>query len=324
VIVDPSGLVTSSQLEKFYLQLDRLQSSGDWEPELSVGPDMNITYLDTEAKYQRIGNRVFVQAVINFTAQWSGGNTLLYGLDIGSLPFEFIDNPTQTPATGNWQIVPVAAPGGIKGNGPINYRDAATTYIPFMGITSSILNGGSQGGQWQIILGFTYFTNDDYNVSPEDAPSILFQIDTMLTSVENAITNMEQKAANGDFNGDPGPQGIQGPPGSEPILQSIVSMTDGNVVLMPDRSLYAHNPTQNTNYTFDVSGMGNMADKCITFELHISMPDPCVVIELPNNIAWLDEPDMSNGDTNYCLTFRSMDGGASWQGNLAYSYGGAA
>ena len=327
VIVDPSGVVTSGQfmgnLEKLYSHIGRLQSSGEWEPKLITGSDRTITYLTSEAKYQRTGNRVYVQAVINFITDKIGGSSQLLGLDIASLPFEIVEDFPQIPVTGNWRLMPISAIGGVGKIGSFDYKSTSAPYIPFSGLETTILDSGQEtGAQWRIIFGFSYFTNDEDNISPEEAPSIMLQINNVLTSVSIAVASMKQMAANGEFDGKTGPQGVQGSPGSEPVLQSIVRLTDGNIPLTPDRTLYAHSPTGNTSYTFDVSGMGDLTDKCVTFELHIAMPDPHVVITFPGNMTWQDEPNTSDGNMTYVLVFRSMDGGVSWRGNQADKYAG--
>jgi len=107
------------------------------------------------------------------------------------------------------------------------------------------------------------------------------------------------------------------------IIQSVITLDNENIALIKNKSIYTHSPTGNTTYTFDVSGLGDLTDKCITFELHIEMPDPVVVITFPSNIDWVINPVIDTGGVTYCLVFRSMDGGVSWVGNLAYTYGGA-
>jgi len=109
----------------------------------------------------------------------------------------------------------------------------------------------------------------------------------------------------------------------ESILQSIVYLTDGTIPISPIISVYVSNPTENMKYLFDISAFNNLTNKTVTFELHIAMPSTPVALEFPGNVEWINSPDMSAGDFTYCLVFRSMDGGGSWQGNLAYSYGGA-
>jgi len=104
--------------------------------------------------------------------------------------------------------------------------------------------------------------------------------------------------------------------------QSVVRLTDGIIPLSRTKSAYSSEPMENIEYIFDVSDLGDLTDKCITFELHIEMPDPAIVITFPPNIDWVITPELDTGDVTYCLVFRSMDGGISWVGNLAYTYGG--
>lgn len=106
--------------------------------------------------------------------------------------------------------------------------------------------------------------------------------------------------------------------GTDVILQSTTTiMPIHNVV-------FKHNLTNNDSFTIDVSDL--VADKQVTFELHLIQPSTAVSFTLPNTLLWSDldhfaagnpPPAMSEADTLYCIVVR-------WDGsdllaNLAYS-----
>jgi len=161
------------------------------------------------------------------------------------------------------------------------------------------------------------------NLAAGKASAVTGSLSSLGDSLSSTVSAIKKLLADGDLNGPQGAQGLRGEPGPEPVLQSVVTLTDGNIQLAPDKSIYAHNPAGNTGYMFDVSGMGDLTGKCVTFELHISMPDPCVTADFSGNgVTWVSTPEMSAGGLCYCLVFRSVDGGVSWLGNLAYAYSG--
>ena len=77
--------------------------------------------------------------------------------------------------------------------------------------------------------------------------------------------------------------------------------------------------------TFTIDSTGLSASKQITFELHLVQPSTAVSFTLPNTLIWAEwenfdssnaAPDMSTGNTLYCIVIR-------WDGsdllaNLAY------
>jgi len=124
-------------------------------------------------------------------------------------------------------------------------------------------------------------------------------------------------------------------------IQSIVRLPDSDIIgettggetqteamstvyPLRNKSIFIHSPTLNTTYTFDVSGLGDLTDKAVIFQLHINMPGVPVALTFMADISWTESPDMNSGNTTYCLVFQSKDGGLSWRGNLADADGGGA
>jgi hypothetical protein len=95
-----------------------------------------------------------------------------------------------------------------------------------------------------------------------------------------------------------------------------VDLADGNIVLAPYKKIYQATVAADTTFTFDVSGLGTLTNKVVTFELHIDMT-AVSVLTFPASVNWIDTPIFSSTG-KYILVFRSIDGGTNWLGNLAY------
>ena len=100
------------------------------------------------------------------------------------------------------------------------------------------------------------------------------------------------------------------------IIKDSATVTNGTVVLDAYKDIYNAPVSVDTTFTFDVSGLGNLINKVVTFELHIDM-STVSVLTFPASVSWIDTPVFSNTG-KYVLVFRSTDGGTNWLGNLAY------
>jgi hypothetical protein len=100
------------------------------------------------------------------------------------------------------------------------------------------------------------------------------------------------------------------------IIKDSDSFTGGTITLDAYKDIYKTAVAADVTFTFDVSGLGTLTDKVVTFELHIDMTT-VATITFPASVSWLDEPLM-NVIGVYYLAFRTDDGGTTWLGNLAY------
>lgn len=84
------------------------------------------------------------------------------------------------------------------------------------------------------------------------------------------------------------------------------------VVLVPDKSIYkVVIDDEDTEISFDTSGLNVGADEVISFELVVSMGPTVQEVDFPENTAWYDDiaPVMSAASKDYTFQFRSFDGG---------------
>lgn len=100
------------------------------------------------------------------------------------------------------------------------------------------------------------------------------------------------------------------------IIKDSATVTNGSVVLDAYKDIYTASVSADITFTFDISGLGDLTNKVVTFELHIDM-STVSVLTLPASVSWIDTPVFSNTG-KYILVFRSTDGGTNWLGNLAY------
>ena len=103
---------------------------------------------------------------------------------------------------------------------------------------------------------------------------------------------------------------------SQSIYQNKTALSSGTINLVENCSIYTHSPTANTTYTFNTTSLSKKSQCVVTFELMLKMPSTSITITFPT-VKWLNEtvPSLVNGKTNI-LAFRSIDGGATWMGNL--------
>lgn len=103
---------------------------------------------------------------------------------------------------------------------------------------------------------------------------------------------------------------------SQQIYQNKTALSSGAINLVENCSIYTHSPTANTTYTFNTTSLSEKSQCVVTFELMLKMPSTSITITFPT-VKWLNEtiPSLVNGKTNI-LAFRSIDGGATWMGNL--------
>lgn len=102
------------------------------------------------------------------------------------------------------------------------------------------------------------------------------------------------------------------------VYQNMQTST-GNIILEDRVTIYKR--TKNDIPTvFDASQLTSL-NKVITFELYIVAGGTYVEPVWPSNLIWVDEePDLSVVEENNLLAFRSLDGGATWIGNLQCSW----
>ena len=98
------------------------------------------------------------------------------------------------------------------------------------------------------------------------------------------------------------------------ILETITPLSDNTVSLQNSASIYSKTISANTTFTFDVSDLGDLTNKAITFELYLTMAS-VYTLTFPNSVTWIEEPDFSNTG-KYLLVFKSLDEGTTWLGNL--------
>ena len=104
---------------------------------------------------------------------------------------------------------------------------------------------------------------------------------------------------------------------SSQAKQPFNILTNGNIALEDNISLYQLTPSSNTTFTFDLSNVIIDTNVAYTFELYLIMSPSVYTLTFPNNLYWQDNefPDMTNPGM-YFLVFRTMDGGLTWFGNL--------
>jgi hypothetical protein len=100
------------------------------------------------------------------------------------------------------------------------------------------------------------------------------------------------------------------------ITNDAEIVTGGAVTLDTYKYIYSASVSADTTFTFDISGLGALTNKVVTFELHIDMT-VVSTLTFPAAVSWIDTPVFS-GTGKYVLVFRTTDGGANWLGNLAY------
>lgn len=84
------------------------------------------------------------------------------------------------------------------------------------------------------------------------------------------------------------------------------------VVLVPDKSIYkVVIDDEDTEISFDTSGLNVGAGEVISFELIVSMGPTVQEVDFPAGVAWYDDiaPVMSAPSKDYTYQFRSFDGG---------------
>lgn len=98
------------------------------------------------------------------------------------------------------------------------------------------------------------------------------------------------------------------------LSQKQTSITGGNVVLDNSIVLYNSVPSGATTYTFDLSNVNT--SNVITFELSVDLTTS-YSLTFPSNVMWQNSeaPDLSETGIYY-FVFRTVNGGATWLGNL--------
>lgn len=93
-----------------------------------------------------------------------------------------------------------------------------------------------------------------------------------------------------------------------------ISKTESTTIPLLHNSVVKHSLTTDDVITVDVAGL--TADKSVTMELWLTMPETVVSFSIPN-VTWIEEPSFDTGNMLYCVVLR-WDG-AKVLANVAYS-----
>lgn len=97
------------------------------------------------------------------------------------------------------------------------------------------------------------------------------------------------------------------------VVQNITPVSSNTISLLNNKGIYSKTIASNTTLTFDVSELGTLTNKAVTFEFFMTRTSG--TITFPNNITWIEEPDLTETG-KYLFVFKTFDGGTTWLGNL--------
>ena len=258
----------------------------------NTGTDFNLTPSDT-LKY-----RAEIHSTVELTpieSDFAGATWVQYigddGKDAPVVQYLF-----SVDGSSNWHPLPtsgdffqkISVDGGVSWSPAIKFiGDDGTGIAPQgtydSGITYTLNEGVTYNGSY-----YRSLTADNIGNQPDTSPAYW----------EEMISK-----------GDTGPE-------VKHIIKDSATVTNGTVVLDAYKDIYTASISADTTFTFDISELGDLTNKVVTFELHIDM-STVSVLTFPASVSWIDTPVFSNTG-KYILVFRSTDGGTNWLGNLAY------
>lgn len=100
-------------------------------------------------------------------------------------------------------------------------------------------------------------------------------------------------------------------------LQNIQALSDGAITIDNTKSIYSLTPSSAVTFSFTIPSETIGTNQALTFELYINFLQTAYSLTFPASVSWQDgeTPDLSTAG-EYFLVFRTMDGGATWLGNL--------
>lgn len=308
----------------------------------------SIYFMDKNGRYGGVLDHCFKATGSDYVrllvCKNDGSNSTIRGLEV----VQKTENNNESWATFTTDRVNINTPDNAQNVEATNAKWVMSKFVSKSGDTMTdtlIIDKTGKGGQaLQLVnsaeignfLEFARNTEDTliarfYTQSTEDTNTLNFQIwgnesatangENALSIVRNRQTGSAQVFCNTPANTSNDRQiattaWVNSKILSQSIYQNKTALSSGTINLVENCSIYTHSPTANTTYTFNTTSLSKKSQCVVTFELMLKMPSTSITITFPT-VKWLNEtvPSLVNGKTNI-LAFRSIDGGATWMGNL--------
>ena len=103
---------------------------------------------------------------------------------------------------------------------------------------------------------------------------------------------------------------------ADKLYQGFITISDGNVVLQDNCSVYFQEVNSATTFTFDTSNLTKYTNNFCTFEI-ILLVNTASPLTFPSNLNWLggQAPDVS-GTGVFMFSFRKRANWTNWRGCL--------
>jgi len=98
------------------------------------------------------------------------------------------------------------------------------------------------------------------------------------------------------------------------IISEMAAISESNVALTLGKSIYSKTISENTTFTFDLTNLGTLTNKVVTFELFLTM-STIYTLTWPQNLTWVVQPNF-NQTGKFLVAVRTLDGGSTYIANL--------
>lgn len=98
------------------------------------------------------------------------------------------------------------------------------------------------------------------------------------------------------------------------IISEMEAISESEVSLVLGKSIYSKTISANTTFTFDLTNLGTLTNKVVTFEIYLNMPT-IYTLTFPQNLTWIAQPNF-NQTGKFLIAVRTLDGGSTYIANV--------